>query len=85
MLGAAIGGSPPFTRTRPSPTSWGGWKDWVVVYYETDGLPEGQCTIVTETRGPIAGQRVVRGREQECWNYWANADRKSSETPASAA
>ena len=32
-------------------------KDWVVVYYETDALPEGQCTIVTETRGPIAGRR----------------------------
>ena len=60
-------------------------KDWVVIYYETDALPEGQCTVVTETRGPIAGQRVVRGREQECWNYWANTDQKPRETPASAA
>ena len=60
-------------------------KDWVVIYYETDALPEGQCTIVTETRGPIAGQRVVRGREQECWNYWAHIDQKPRETSASAA
>ena len=60
-------------------------KDWVVINYETDALPEGQCTIVTETRGPIAGQRVVRGREQESWNYWVDADQKPRETPASAA
>jgi hypothetical protein len=38
--------------------------DWVVVYYERDG-DEGQCTVVTETRGPLAGRRVVRGRESE--------------------
>lgn len=40
--------------------------DWVVVYYHQDGHPEGRCTIVTETRGPLTGQRVVRGREAEC-------------------
>jgi Holliday junction resolvasome RuvABC DNA-binding subunit len=38
--------------------------DWVVIYYEQDGR-EGQCTVVTEYRGPLAGQRVVRGRERE--------------------
>ena len=41
-------------------------RDWVVVYYHTDASAEGQCTIVTETRGPDAGRRVVRGREAEC-------------------
>jgi hypothetical protein len=41
-------------------------KDWVVIYYHTDSLPEGQCTVVTETRGPYTGERVVRGREEEC-------------------
>jgi DNA polymerase (family X) len=41
--------------------------DWVIVYYHTDSSPEGQCTIVTETHGPLAGRRVVRGREDECW------------------
>jgi hypothetical protein len=40
--------------------------DWVVIYYQTDASPEGQCTIVTERRGPLAGRRVVRGREREC-------------------
>ncbi|MCP3914699.1 MAG: DNA-binding protein [bacterium] len=39
--------------------------DWVVVYYERDD-DEGQCTVVTETRGRRAGMRVVRGREGEC-------------------
>jgi putative hydrolase len=39
--------------------------DWVVVYFSDDDHVEGQHTIVTETRGPMAGQRVVRGRESE--------------------
>jgi ERCC4-type nuclease len=38
--------------------------DWVVIYYERDGL-EGQCTVVTERSGPARGRRVVRGRESE--------------------
>ena len=41
-------------------------RDWLVVYFRKDGHPEGRCTIVTETRGKRAGQRVVRGREAEC-------------------
>jgi len=40
-------------------------RDWVVIYYERDGHEE-QATVVTETRGPLAGRRVVRGRETEC-------------------
>ena len=39
--------------------------DWVVIYHHTDALPEGQCTVVTETQGPLTGRRVVRGREAE--------------------
>ena len=39
-------------------------RDWVVIYFERDGH-EGQCTIVTEYRGPLTGKRVVRGREEE--------------------
>jgi hypothetical protein len=39
--------------------------DWVVIFYERDG-DAGQCTVVTETRGPLRGRRVVRGREPEC-------------------
>lgn len=40
--------------------------DWVVIYFHTDQAGECQRTIVTETRGRLAGQRVVRGREAEC-------------------
>lgn len=40
-------------------------RDWVVIYFERDG-DEDQCTVVTETHGPLAGGRVVRGREREC-------------------
>jgi DNA polymerase (family 10) len=39
--------------------------DWVVLFYERNG-DSGQCTVVTETHGPLAGRRVVRGREREC-------------------
>jgi hypothetical protein len=40
--------------------------DWVVIYHQLDSTPEGQSTVVTETSGPLAGRRVVRGREREC-------------------
>lgn len=36
--------------------------DWVVLYYD-GGRGERQCTIVTESLGPLRGKRVVRGRE----------------------
>jgi hypothetical protein len=39
--------------------------DWVVIFYEWNGY-ESQSTVVTETRGRLVGQRVVRGREKEC-------------------
>ena len=39
--------------------------DWVVIFYHQDDLPEGRCTVVTETHGPQKGNRVVRGRESE--------------------
>lgn len=40
--------------------------DWVVIYFHTETEPEGQRTVVTELSGPLAGRRVVRGREAEC-------------------
>ncbi len=48
--------------------------DWVVIYYQRrdrreDGA-EDQCTVVTETHGPLEGQRVVRGREPETRRYY---------------
>ncbi len=45
-------------------------RDWVVVYFHSDSRPEGQRTVVTETRGALEGQRVVRGRESECRAYY---------------
>jgi hypothetical protein len=41
-------------------------RDWVVLYFHDDDHIERQRTVVTETRGRLAGQRVVRGREAEC-------------------
>ncbi len=38
--------------------------DWVVLYYDS-GEGERQCTVVTAKQGPLAGSRVVRGREAE--------------------
>ncbi|MEQ1519773.1 MAG: helix-hairpin-helix domain-containing protein [Aestuariivirga sp.] len=40
--------------------------DWVIVFYSSDHQIEDQSTVVTETNGPLKGQRVVRGREPEC-------------------
>ena len=46
-------------------------RDWVVIYFHEDEGPEGRCTVVTERRGPLAGRRVVRGREDECRDHYA--------------
>jgi Holliday junction resolvasome RuvABC DNA-binding subunit len=45
--------------------------DWVVIYFYDDQHAEGQHTVVTETHGPLVGRRVVRGRESECRDYYA--------------
>lgn len=37
--------------------------DWVVIYFYDDEHREGQCTVITATRGEHAGARVVRGHE----------------------
>ncbi|MEX0655031.1 MAG: helix-hairpin-helix domain-containing protein [Phycisphaeraceae bacterium] len=46
-------------------------RDWVVIYREDDA-GTGQWTVVTATRGPLQGRRVVRGRETECETYYAS-------------
>jgi DNA polymerase (family 10) len=43
--------------------------DWVVIYYD-DGDGERQCTVITATSGPLTGNRIVRGREAECLDYY---------------
>jgi DNA polymerase (family 10) len=45
-------------------------RDWVVIYFYDHDHVEGQCTVVTQTRGPMGGKRVVRGREGECREFY---------------
>ncbi len=44
--------------------------DWVVIYYDREGQPKNQATVVTEMSGPLEGRRVVRGREAETKAYY---------------
>lgn len=50
-------------------------RDWVVIY--EDGIGAGrherQCTVITAQFGPLAGKRIVRGREGECASYYAQS------------
>ncbi len=59
--------------------------DWVVLYFHSDSGGEAQRTIVTETRGALAGERVVRGRERECFSVYeaaaSRSDKADSTTP----
>jgi DNA polymerase (family 10) len=50
--------------------------DWVVIYFHEDAQPEHQRTVVTETKGPLRGQRVVRGREPECDDWYATQQQR---------
>jgi putative hydrolase len=43
--------------------------DWVVIYYKRNGHEE-QNTVVTATKGPLSGRRIVRGREAETQEYY---------------
>lgn len=44
--------------------------DWVVIYFHADSGGEAQRTVITARRGPLAGQRIVRGRERECLSVY---------------
>lgn len=48
--------------------------DWVVLYHDGPA-GEGQCTIITSSRGILAGRRIVRGRENECLRYYGQITR----------
>jgi hypothetical protein len=50
----------------------GASRDWVVLYLE-HGRDEGQWTVVTAHQGPLAGRRIVRGREAECLTHYGSA------------
>lgn len=58
--------------------------DWVVLYVD-DGRTEREATVVTETRGPLAGRRVVRGREDACAAHYASAGTPSAVVRARSA
>lgn len=53
--------------------------DWVVLYFHTDHGAEAQRTVVTETYGPMAGRRVVRGREGDCERHYRVGERALAE------
>lgn len=56
-------------------------RDWVVIYVD-GGRGERQYTVVTATRGPLRGKRVVRGREVECFAHYG--ERSETRTPSAS-
>jgi hypothetical protein len=58
--------------------------DWVVIYYSDPDEGEGQATVVTERRGALTGERVVRGREPECARHY-RGERISTREPSLSA
>ncbi|WP_439154201.1 helix-hairpin-helix domain-containing protein [Yoonia sp.] len=47
-------------------------RDWVVIRFDKGTAGEGQCTVVTELRGPLSGKRVIRGHEAACMQFYAD-------------
>ena len=58
--------------------------DWVVIIYEDGEGTSGQATVVTERRGALTGERVVRGREPECARYYRGERTSTREFSLSA-
>lgn len=56
--------------------------DWVVVYAEDEAHHERQYTVVTAGRGTLVGQRVVRGREAECRQWYDKLGTAEAKAPA---
>jgi len=53
--------------------------DWVILYYDGAG-DERQCTVITSQFGTLRGKRIVRGREEECAQYYGAGLRHASGT-----
>ena len=53
-------------------------RDWVSIRFESAHC-QGERLVATETEGDLAGRRVVRGREQECREYYRVAAACGSE------
>jgi len=43
--------------------------DWVIPFYDGPS-GERQCTVISSELGELQGKRIVRGREQECREYY---------------
>ncbi len=48
-------------------------QDWVILYYDDDH-GERQCTVITSHQTPFLGKRIVRGREEDCADYYQSRD-----------
>ena len=42
----------------------------MILYYD-HGTEERQSTVITSQRGHLAGKRIVRGREADCEQFYA--------------
>ncbi len=52
--------------------------DWVVIYLEDHQQHQhGLWTVITSTFGRMRGQRIVRGREDECREYYERLERNN--------
>jgi DNA polymerase (family X) len=51
-------------------------RDWVVIFSEDKEHGERQYTVVTAPVGPLAGRRVVRGREADCRAWYTHEQAK---------
>ena len=58
-----------FSNTRRA-HEFGTTRDWVVLYLD-GSTGERQWTVITSTRGSLAGLRIVRGREDECRSLYS--------------
>lgn len=47
-------------------------QDWVIIYFYDENHRGGQCTVVSELHGSLAGKRVIRGRESECREFYSH-------------
>ncbi|HYL38724.1 MAG TPA: helix-hairpin-helix domain-containing protein [Bryobacteraceae bacterium] len=52
-------------------------QDWVILYYDGPA-GERQATVVTARVGALKGKRIVRGREEECAQYYSTQLRPAS-------
>lgn len=59
-------------------------RDWVILYYDDDH-GEHQCTVITSHQAPFSGKRIVRGREEDCTNYYQSREAMTTETASPGA